>query len=890
MVGALVVGVNIQTTDVISCSGHGPSDREHMGPAESCLPPVLGGQPYKRSLDCSMQQLDASKRVPFRPWNPPNDVDQSIVFFFDSEAAMEPPPKRRKAAQGLIEAEGDEDELFLEPEELNQRRDPTFQLQKGRALAVNKLKSRFEDIFAKYEKDFTGIGDEIDLRTGEVVVDNGHLESMRIAQDSDDAEEEDNDENEHVSGAEERILQGKGDVDSSAHAAFAPVRRDPWQVAGPSWPPLAVENTPRLSSMMSPDQQPFMSPFFSTPPFGTSTPMNLDPTWQAPELPISSFANYSSNAMGRQHGQQMRSITRKVARKSLPAPASTEADEEDVLLGVSGNVRKTKESPLIKKRFPMVSSPQEDPSLSQLIQEVIQENLPESSPTNRVEKTPRPKERPPRPKQDRSTNVTDASDKKRTRGRPKGRRRTPADQAKDPKTVENTTSSDVCPQEGETSQAEQSRTEHNELDAAEVSGRRSNRPLNQFLYVEIKTAKTKGEFFPVREDKDSPNAKDDMAPRAALNKPKRVEGGMDRNTMDPSFHFSDDDTLLPRKAKRRRQTEPFTTTAVATFIEDRSDPETHSGGQPLGRNTLDPSFVLSDDENMPSRKSRRKARLSEPVRSVETVPSTSFQFAPDMSHRIGADLLETCVKPKRIEQENPQKSRSPVMDTESAADQTTDTQAELHTQEAGHVPSTKASTSSLPIQGQQQKEPTTPQGPKSDNKNPHSTKNTSFISLLSDNEDEEDEISFNLADFTPSGHHRILVHRPFPNLASPSFSKITPTTTNPTSNKNKKKRTSLFPSSVNSSTASQKKTRTPDSAVTTGKIHKKRKHHQHNRLARSVVKVHHRHDTTTTKTTAERRSRLPSPTGSIVQTPGGTKRRCGEGDFRCERDFCFVCM
>jgi hypothetical protein len=40
------------------------------------------------------------------------------------------------------------------------------------------LKSRFEHIFAKYSHDFTNIGDEIDNNTLEVVVDNGHLQSM----------------------------------------------------------------------------------------------------------------------------------------------------------------------------------------------------------------------------------------------------------------------------------------------------------------------------------------------------------------------------------------------------------------------------------------------------------------------------------------------------------------------------------------------------------------------------------------------------------------------------------------------------------------------------------------------------------------------------------------
>lgn len=42
-----------------------------------------------------------------------------------------------------------------------------------------RLKSRFEHIFAKYGKDFEEVGDEIDLETGEIVVNNGHLESMR---------------------------------------------------------------------------------------------------------------------------------------------------------------------------------------------------------------------------------------------------------------------------------------------------------------------------------------------------------------------------------------------------------------------------------------------------------------------------------------------------------------------------------------------------------------------------------------------------------------------------------------------------------------------------------------------------------------------------------------
>ena len=41
-----------------------------------------------------------------------------------------------------------------------------------------RFKSRLEAIFDKYDKDFTGVGDEIDIRTGEIVVNNGHLEDL----------------------------------------------------------------------------------------------------------------------------------------------------------------------------------------------------------------------------------------------------------------------------------------------------------------------------------------------------------------------------------------------------------------------------------------------------------------------------------------------------------------------------------------------------------------------------------------------------------------------------------------------------------------------------------------------------------------------------------------
>lgn len=791
---------------------------------------------------------------------------------------MEPPPKRQRFAQSGVQVEEDDDELFLEPEELNQRRDPAFQLQKGRALAVNKLKSRFEDIFAKYERDFTDVADEIDLRTGEVVVNNGHLESMEFARDLDDGRDDDDDENGHASEEEKRILQGKGDTESSADAALATVRKDPWQVAEISWPPSAIGNTPRLSSMILPDQQPFMSPFASTPPFGMSTPRSLDPTWQAPELPISSFGHYNSKG----HGQKTWSTTRKVAGKLLGAPNSAEAEEEDVLLGVSGNMRKTKESPLIKERFPVISSPQDDPGLSDFIQEVIQENMPESSPSNRIEKIPGPKSRRSLPKREPSGLRTSGAGKNRAQGRSKGSKsRRSASQGRKSSLMNSTASPSLVPNEEQPTEKYRASMDSNEGEHFEVIESHMTRPLNQVLYVEIRRTEKKKDFVPVRGEADFAEVEDDKDLEVISSKPT-VQGKMERNVVDSSFNFSDDDKLLPRKTRRRRRTEPITAAAAVTTNGDSSDAKSKSGGQPLERNAVDPAFAFSDEENMPPRRSRRRTRLSEPVPPLQTT-ITGSKATTDTSRRVGTGRSKSRTEPRESTHADSQETGPSLANSASATDQGNDqadnqvdaqenTSVEDHTQ-SGPGPQGEPASPSPPKQHQQE-HPATPH--RSGPEKPPLPTDTSLISLLSDHEDEEDEISFSLTDFTPSGHHRILVHRPFPGfVTNPSFSSSSKT--NPTNSKNKRRRNSFFPSSQKQRRTQHTDDKTPSHKGSSSTSKKRRQSH-HNHLACSVVKVRHRHE------------RLPSPTGSIVQTPGGTKRRCGEGDFRCERDFCFVCM
>ncbi|KAG4035090.1 hypothetical protein MFRU_002g04370 [Monilinia fructicola] len=82
----------------------------------------------------------------------------------------------------IVDDENDEnDDVIYEP-----GYDPDQELQQRRAQLDFKLKSTFESIFEKYGKNFDGVGDEIDLLTGEILVDNGHLKEMQDERDAGD--------------------------------------------------------------------------------------------------------------------------------------------------------------------------------------------------------------------------------------------------------------------------------------------------------------------------------------------------------------------------------------------------------------------------------------------------------------------------------------------------------------------------------------------------------------------------------------------------------------------------------------------------------------------------------------------------------------------------------
>ncbi|KAL6919467.1 hypothetical protein FSHL1_003448 [Fusarium sambucinum] len=95
---------------------------------------------------------------------------------------MEPPKKKRRHGPSPpkdAQDEDDDDELASHPQEIKIRRDPDIQFALKRANANQKLHATMAHIIEKYSRDFEGIGDEIDMATGEIVVNNGHLRNMR---------------------------------------------------------------------------------------------------------------------------------------------------------------------------------------------------------------------------------------------------------------------------------------------------------------------------------------------------------------------------------------------------------------------------------------------------------------------------------------------------------------------------------------------------------------------------------------------------------------------------------------------------------------------------------------------------------------------------------------
>lgn len=920
---------------------------------------------------------------------------------------MARPAKRQRIA---IHPTGtdDEDELDCEPNELNQRRDPVYQLEQARARASNKLKSRFEDIFAKYEKDFTGVGDEIDLRTGEVVVNNGHLQSITGVQEFGEGDEyEDEDEDAHFS-ENHRPVSGTGHEPLRNGSSDAVVQRNPWELTGSNvvspQPAAGAGPFPRLSSMMPPAHDPFMPPIQ---PFGSweyGQTQITDPAWQAPELPRSAFTSPRFGTQAQQHMFGMGQTT-KVTRRSLLGPRSQDGDEEDVLLGVPVSVLEKKESPLIKSKFPAVgSSPNNDPGLHEMIQDVI-ENIADTSPSaeqsrkcasgtrqpakSRME-TVRPdaKINCKKGKKQASENQRSSTDKAKAvssirmdganpnnNNKWRDRERaiiTPAKVAsirekRQPRIRDQQQSA------GSIGEADTSGTEEEAF--LDITGNTPVKPAGRTFYVEIKARKVgRADFFAQEQDdigfrtvdrgsrdvhvsdrmvqppshgpldaeekaaepsnencpaepgtnclspetmnsgigdEKSGKKRSDLAfalsDSGALlhGKEQRVSApaGIDdealqdsrpsvpqkqakewfeRNIVDPSYAFSDEENLLPRRKRNsRRNPEPASRASLAAKDASRVDEKPKAGT--VSQATV--ALVVSGQErrNRTSRPSPKPAVERDAATDAAEVSKSSQeekseQINSDDPPAIPLSVSNRQTRRKRLEKpavEQPEQHAAEKSQPRSFRGSSREkTGNGLHgPSEIGHKsplvvasipaaaveerpPSAKppktADPASIP--------PSTPQSKSTKRSEKTGLSRSGLISLLSDDDDEEDEISFNLADFTPSGHHRILALRPHHQQpASASTGK-------------KRRVASLLFGPASTSKISKHSTPGSDDK------NRKRRRRSTNTLAGSVVKV--RRDS----------PRAPSPAASVVQTPGGTKRRCGQDGFTCERDFCFVCI
>ncbi|KAL2158461.1 hypothetical protein VTH06DRAFT_4227 [Thermothelomyces fergusii] len=260
-----------------------------------------------------------------------------------------PPAKRPRFGPAPFEDpdydDPEADELNEQPEAVNARRDPAARLERSRAFAALKLKSAFERIFEKYGHDFTGVADEIDLRTGEIVVDNGHIQSLKDARlggsDGSDAEGSDGAADAPASlDEEDRMLRGtrvesrlsQVGLTAMPSASPRPGAATPFSTRG--WP----GPSPGLSSMTTahPDQVPFGERLVQ---YGTpiSVPAT-DPVWRAPDLPVLPARN------GPASGGLTGSVRKKVARLSLSAARDQGSDEEDDILLGSPALEKEKEN------------------------------------------------------------------------------------------------------------------------------------------------------------------------------------------------------------------------------------------------------------------------------------------------------------------------------------------------------------------------------------------------------------------------------------------------------------------------------------------------------------------------------------------------------------------
>lgn len=166
-----------------------------------------------------------------------------------------------------------------------------FDLGEARARNNLKLKSRFESIFEKYGKDFSSMGDEIDLKTGAIVVDNGHLQEMQNEQDVGRVEDDPNPDDTRSSGELEfdwidsnGVLDDAELQDNEHHNTTNRDSEDDSPISGHSETAGNLESKTTGSNHEAPNTvNSEMNGTHSTNKFTHDIPP-VDPIWQTPNI------------------------------------------------------------------------------------------------------------------------------------------------------------------------------------------------------------------------------------------------------------------------------------------------------------------------------------------------------------------------------------------------------------------------------------------------------------------------------------------------------------------------------------------------------------------------------------------------------------------------------
>ena len=218
---------------------------------------------------------------------------------------MERPAKRQRTGGKItpLAAADEEDELILRPEEINRRRDPGYQAQMSNFW----LRSRFEEIFEKYGNPDLA-SDEISLKTGEVVTDNGHIQNLGSRHVEDAVEG-------LADTRDELILRGTGPA-APSNASFLGI------VPGISQNNQASAN--------------LLRPLIPLDPFGLGAAR--DPKWQVPELTELSLGNEFQASLSIPTARKTTFRAPLLIENGQSNAENEEEDEEDddVILGVPG--------------------------------------------------------------------------------------------------------------------------------------------------------------------------------------------------------------------------------------------------------------------------------------------------------------------------------------------------------------------------------------------------------------------------------------------------------------------------------------------------------------------------------------------------------------------------